>query len=127
MGKACSVKPDNQNMLLWVIVLDGPAGSAYEKGKFTLELKFPETYPMKAPQVTFKTKIYHPQIETKSGDLCNRVLEGDWAPTLNVIYVIEKLLTLLKDPSKEDFVEAEIAEELAKNKKKFEDNARKWT
>merc|ERR1719357_1185888 len=61
----------------WDVQLLGPKNSPYEKGKFHMEIEFPITYPMKAPEITFKTKIYHPQIETKTGKLCPQILQQD--------------------------------------------------
>jgi len=125
--KGVSMKPDGENYLLWKLELQGPSGSPYEKGRFLVDLAFPPEYPMKAPTATFKTKIYHPQIETKTGELCTRVIENSWAPTLNVLNVVNTLLSIMKEPSKSDFVEASIAEELANSPKKFFDTAKKWT
>ena len=41
----------------------GPADSPYEGGMFKLELFLPDEYPMVAPKVLFRTKIYHPNID----------------------------------------------------------------
>ena len=67
----------------------------------------------------FKTKIYHPQIETKTGKLCPLILSADWAPTLNVQHVVETLHGLLKEPTSKNPVEEDIAEELANHPKMF--------
>ena len=41
----------------------GPSDSPYEGGLFKLELFLPDEYPMVAPKVLFRTKIYHPNID----------------------------------------------------------------
>ncbi len=53
---------DESNLHDWRIVIDGPAGSPYEGGKFTLSLLLPKEYPFKPPTINFKTRIYHPNI-----------------------------------------------------------------
>ena len=37
----------------------------YDKGAFRIEINFPAEYPFKPPKITFKTKIYHPNIDEK--------------------------------------------------------------
>merc|ERR1719510_1684216 len=94
-----------ENPPIWDILLKGPKDSPYEKGKFQAQLIFSASYPMKAPEVVFKTKIYHPSVETNSGKLCHLILEKDWAPTLNVQYVLETLIELLAKPTPDNPVE----------------------
>lgn len=51
-------------------MLTGPDGTAYEGGCFTLDMKFPSEYPFKPPTVKFETKIYHPNIKSDTGEIC---------------------------------------------------------
>jgi ubiquitin-conjugating enzyme E2 L3 len=37
----------------------------YNKGAFRIEINFPAEYPFKPPKISFKTKIYHPNIDEK--------------------------------------------------------------
>ena len=48
-------------------------------------------------------------------------------PTLNAKYVIESLVTLLKNPNAEHPLEAEIAELVLKDYKQFAARAQEWT
>ena len=57
--------------------MEGPIDSPYEGGLFELELLLPEGYPLEAPKVTFKTKIYHPNID-KDGGICQDTFNKDW-------------------------------------------------
>lgn len=52
----------------------------YEKGAFRIELTFPAEYPFKPPKITFKTKIYHPNIDEK-GQVCLPIISPEnWKP-----------------------------------------------
>ncbi len=60
-------------------------------------------------QVLFKTKIYHPNIKQDTGEICTQAIENNWVPTLNAKFVIESVITLLKNPNADNPLEAEIA------------------
>lgn len=52
----------------------------YDKGAFRIEIIFPTEYPFKPPKITFKTKIYHPNIDEK-GQVCLSVISAEnWKP-----------------------------------------------
>lgn len=52
----------------------------YDKGAFRIEIIFPTEYPFKPPKITFKTKIYHPNIDEK-GQVCLPVISAEnWKP-----------------------------------------------
>lgn len=70
--------------LIWIHTLnhqlvfqDNPP---YDKGAFRIEIIFPTEYPFKPPKITFKTKIYHPNIDEK-GQVCLPVISAEnWKP-----------------------------------------------
>ena len=45
--------------------LQGPKDTPFEGGVFEVILKVPEQYPLVAPNVRFKTKIFHPNVHFK--------------------------------------------------------------
>lgn len=52
----------------------------FNKGAFKVEINFPAEYPFKPPKVTFKTKIYHPNIDEK-GQVCLPIISPEhWKP-----------------------------------------------
>mmetsp|Transcript_45044 Transcript_45044/g.71987 ORF Transcript_45044/g.71987 Transcript_45044/m.71987 type:complete len:155 (+) Transcript_45044:82-546(+) len=120
-------EPSGKNMLDWRATIKGPKGSAYEGGKFKVQILFSDEYPMKAPELKFETKIYHPSVKSDDGTVCPEVIGKDWAPTLNVLYILETLIGMLVNPESDSPLEPEIAEVLAKDKKKFEKTAKQWT
>lgn len=53
------------NLLHWQAVLLGTADSAYEGGKFHLDIVIPSSYPIQPPTIRFTTKICHPNVHFK--------------------------------------------------------------
>jgi ubiquitin-conjugating enzyme E2 G2 len=51
---------DEDNYFLWTAMFSGPEGTPFEGGVFEAELKFPEDYPLKPPEMKFVDKIWHP-------------------------------------------------------------------
>ncbi|KAJ8605383.1 hypothetical protein CTAYLR_002395 [Chrysophaeum taylorii] len=105
-------------------MLTGPDETPYAGGVFTIELKLPAEYPFKAPQVKFLTKIYHPNIKTDTGEICNDVLVARWGPTLNIRYTLETIQQLLMQPNAEHPLEPDIAQEYMERRADFEKKAR---
>lgn len=51
-----------------------------------MQILFSEQYPMKAPELQFITKIYHPSVQQKDGKVCPEIIGKNWAPVLNIKY-----------------------------------------
>ncbi len=118
--------PDPSNLYKWDVILPGPAGSAYEKGKFRLSFEFPDNYPFKHPEVKFVTPMYHPNIKRDTGEICMDVFANSWSPTQKVCDIIEKLASLLTSPSTESPLESEICQEFINNHSKWEKKVREF-
>ena len=111
----------------WDVKIQGPQGTPYEGGVFMAFIDFSDNYPFKAPKAQFKTKIYHPNIKTDTGEICTAAIEGQWKPTLNARFVIESLVSLLVSPKPEDPLEPAIAEEFNSNRDTFNKKAAEFT
>ena len=53
----CSVIQMGDDLFRWQVEVQGPAGSHYEGGFFTLLVTFPSTYPFKAPRIQFERSL----------------------------------------------------------------------
>ncbi|CAH0392403.1 unnamed protein product [Bemisia tabaci] len=120
------IQVDETNMLSWqgLIVPDNPP---FNKGAFRIEINFPAEYPFKPPKITFKTKIYHPNVDEK-GQVCLSIISPEhWKPTTKTDQVIQALIALVNDPEPEHPLRVEVADEFVKDRKKFIKNAEEFT
>ena len=51
---------------IWRISLLGPKDTPYKGGVFLLNIEFPDEYPIKPPEVYFKTPIYHLNVNPRA-------------------------------------------------------------
>jgi len=120
------IQVDEHNILSWIglIVPDNPP---YSRGAFRIEINFPAEYPFKPPKITFKTKIYHPNIDEK-GQICLPIIQAEnWKPATRTDQVIQALIALVNDPEPEHPLRTDLAEEYCKDRKKFFKNAEEYT
>jgi ubiquitin-protein ligase len=50
----------------------------FEDGIFHLRLQFTPEYPTTPPTASFVTKIFHPNIAPRTGEVCVNTLKRDW-------------------------------------------------
>mmetsp|Transcript_651 Transcript_651/g.872 ORF Transcript_651/g.872 Transcript_651/m.872 type:complete len:151 (+) Transcript_651:124-576(+) len=119
--------PDENDLYKWVVTVQGPDGSPYAKGKFDISVELPADYPFKHPKFNFKTKIYHPNVKTDSGEMCDQWLKEMWSPQLTIEKVLELLRNqFLAEPKFDEPLESSIAEQYKKSKSKFDKTAEEW-
>jgi len=81
------------------ICLVGPTQTPFETGLFQIHLRIPPTYPTEPPKASFKTKIFHPNVDERSGDVCVDTLKRDWKPALTLKDVLVTIRCLLVYPN----------------------------
>ena len=95
-----------------IITLDiiGPKDSDYEDGQWSIQIIIPEEYPFKSPSVGFIDKIYHPNIDLRSGSICLNTLNQTWSPIYNLTHIYNIFIPqLLMYPNPDDPLNEEAA------------------
>ncbi|TFY57329.1 hypothetical protein EVJ58_g7085 [Rhodofomes roseus] len=121
-----TLAPSDDNLFSWTATIPGPEGSVYEGGLFHVEISLAHDYPFSAPKVTFRTRIYHMNINER-GNICIDILKHNWSPALSLFKVILSLSSLLTDPNPKDPLVPSIATEYVRNRTKHNQTARQWT
>lgn len=121
---AAPIDPDN--LFEWNGVILGPIGTPYEGGIFNVNISIPRNYPFKPPIFIFKTKIYHPNINSV-GSICLDILKGQWSPALTISKVLLSICSLLSDPNPNDPLVPDIAHTLKENPELYNKTAKEWT
>ena len=72
--------------------MNGPKDSPYEKGVYLVNVYLPDNYPYKSPSIGFLNRIYHPNIDEKSGTVCLDVINKAWSPMFELKNVFDVFL-----------------------------------
>ena len=118
--------PKGDNLYEWEACILGPEGSPYEGGVFFADIHFPSDYPFKPPKVSFRTKIYHCNIND-SGGICVDILKDQWSPALTIDKVLLSVSSLLTECNPADPLMADIAQLYTSDRRKHDATAREWT
>ena len=93
---------NEDNIFEWQCSLMGPKDTSYAGGLFFLRIKFPNNYPKTAPEVCFKTPIYHVNINPRKsningaeslGHVCISTLNW-WKPEYTMREVLTNIFAL---------------------------------
>ena len=122
----CTAGPIGDDIFHWNGTIFGPTETPYEGGVFFLDIVFPSTYPFKPPRISFKTQIYHPNIN-RQGSICLDILKHSWSPALTISNVLLSICSLLSDPNPDDPLVPEIARIYNNDRNKYNQKAREWT
>ncbi|KAL2455332.1 Ubiquitin-conjugating enzyme E2 28 [Forsythia ovata] len=123
---SCSAGPVGEDMFHWQATIMGPSDSPFAGGVFLVTIHFPPDYPFKPPKVSFKTKVFHPNINS-NGSICLDILKEQWSPALTISKVLLSICSLLTDPNPDDPLVPEIAHMYKTDRAKYETTARSWT
>ena len=105
-----SICPDDNNFLLWDIILFGPSDTIFEGGLFNCQLKFSKDYPNIPPEFKFTNNFFHPNIYP-DGKVCMSILHEwidiygyeeiseRWNPSHSVNSILMSLLSILTEPN----------------------------
>lgn len=100
--------------------IEGPSDTIYENGKWKILIEFPDKYPFKSPSIGFIDKIYHPNVDFRSGSICLNVLNEEWQPIYTIKHILDTFLPqLLTYPNADDPLNIEAAENYIKDNDRF--------
>eukprot|EP00271_Cylindrocystis_brebissonii_P005915 TRINITY_DN18314_c0_g1_i1.p1 TRINITY_DN18314_c0_g1~~TRINITY_DN18314_c0_g1_i1.p1 ORF type:complete len:864 (+),score=94.61 TRINITY_DN18314_c0_g1_i1:442-3033(+) len=114
---------------IWEVRIEGPPASPYAGGSFLLDLHFPPTYPAKPPKISFRTKIFHPNVFW-NGQICLPLLQhlgGDWTPACSIVQVLKAVVDILETPCLSTLVPGDAARLFTNQRERFEEAAVSWT
>ena len=123
----------NKDYKHWKACFIGPAGTPYENGLYFIEFKLKDDYPKTRPLARFKTKIWHPNVDENTGEICLDYIKSKWNKENTMRESILSIFYLLNNPifnsrlntkvNESDFVEK--AKEY-KNKYAFQSQQYNW-
>ncbi|KAJ6167897.1 hypothetical protein N7497_000740 [Penicillium chrysogenum] len=97
------------------------------EGLWELHLKMPDDYPKSPPKATFKTKIWHPNMEELTGAVCVDTLKRDWQPNLTLRDVLVTISCLLIYPNPDSALNASAGALMQENYDAFAHQAKLMT
>jgi peroxin-4 len=89
---------DENFLFKWTATLQGPPDTPYMGGSYTVTLRIPSDYPMEPPTATFNTKVFHPNVNFSTGEVCLDILKSTWSPAWTLVSVCRAILTLMAHP-----------------------------
>lgn len=120
------IKMVHDDEVVWKMVVASPKESVYEGAPFVVSVKFGTNYPYTAPNVSFETKIFHPNVTFK-GEICKEALGLDsWSMTSTVRMFIPVLRNFLSEPDVSNPLNPDAAIEYAKGMDTYRATVKRW-
>ncbi|XP_074859347.1 ubiquitin-conjugating enzyme E2 U [Carettochelys insculpta] len=109
--------PLKDNLLEWLVEVQGLKDSLWEGAVLQLSVKYTEEHNSVPPTVTFNTIPFHPNVDPHSGRPCIDFLDNpkEWNGKLTMSSILLAIQVMLSNPELENAVNVEAAEMLKTN------------
>ncbi|KAF9736741.1 hypothetical protein PMIN06_003527 [Paraphaeosphaeria minitans] len=101
---------DDDELMHWRAVMKGVPGTAYEGGRWALDIHIPNTYPLAPPIIRFITPICHPNVDFKTGEICLDLLKTSWTPAYTITTTMTSIHQLLTSAEPDSPLNVDIAQ-----------------
>lgn len=109
-GAGVHIFPAESNLAYWRALIEGPEGSPFAGGTFSVSVTLPSDYPSRAPMIRFEHPIpYHCNV-SEGGQICLDLLRDKWGAHLSVPKLLEAIRLLLGAPNPDDALRQTLAE-----------------
>ena len=88
-----------EDWLKWICTIRGPPSSPFEDYVFHLSVDVSERYPIEPPRIRFLTKIFHPNVDFNSGEICLDVLKSTWSPAWSLQSACRAIQSIMSEPN----------------------------
>lgn len=117
----------NGNTQDFYVKFNAPRDTPFEGGAFRVHVELPEQYPYASPSIGFANKIFHPNIDERSGSVCLDVINQTWTPIYSLVNIFEVFLPqLLTYPNPTDPLNSDAAALLMRDKAQYEGKVREY-
>jgi ubiquitin-protein ligase len=82
------------DIAFWLIIMQGPSGSPYERGCWMLYLHAEDRYPAFAPKARFVTRIKHPNVSLE-GRICHSIFSRDYTTDTSMTRLLDTVYGML--------------------------------
>ncbi|KAG2234768.1 ubiquitin conjugating enzyme 1 [Thamnidium elegans] len=106
--------------------INGPPDTPYEGGTFLIDIKLNKDHPFRAPDFKFITRVFHPNVSSKTGAICLDVLKENWSAAMTLRLSLLSVQSLLESPDETSPQDFEVAKVYTKDKSEFVRKAQDW-
>jgi ubiquitin-protein ligase len=109
------------------VKFQGPQDTLYEGATYKIQVGIPDQYPYYPPSLAFVSKVYHPNIDEKSGSICLDVINQSWTPLYSLINVFQVFIPqLLTYPNMADPLNTQAASTWMRDRSQYEEKVKEY-
>merc|ERR1712176_644655 len=121
------IMPKNNNLQILTAFINGPQSTAFENGRFQIELHFDNNYPSSPPKGYFVTKIFHPNVAPSNGEICVNTLKKEWKSSYGIKDILIVIRCLLIEPNPDSALNEEAGKLLRTSYSSYVQRAKLFT